>query len=72
MAIKTTDPVHQALLAFAETLRRNFASRVAAQPEDQLKSPVQMLLKAIGKTYQLDIDSRTEALGIPRSRVRSV
>jgi hypothetical protein len=60
MASKT-DPLHQALLAFAETLQRNFASRVAAQPEDQLKSPVQTLLKAIGKTFQLDLDSRTEA-----------
>ncbi len=32
---------------FAETLRASFASGMSAQPEDQLKAPVQALLKAV-------------------------
>ncbi len=47
---------------FASELKKNFALKAAAQPEDQLKAPVKTLLAACGKSLVgRDIDSRTEA-----------
>jgi len=45
---------------FAESVKRNFASNISAQPEDQLKKPVQELIESEGKKRWPDILSRTE------------
>jgi hypothetical protein len=51
-----------ALESFASDLKKNFALKAAAQPEDQLKAPVKTLLTASGKSLvKRDVDSRTEA-----------
>lgn len=50
----------EALNAYADTLQQNFASHTPAQPEDQLKRPVQNLLAAIGS----GIVTRTEATDV--------
>jgi len=47
---------------FASELKRNFALKAAAQPEDQLKAPVKTLLASCGKSLVGgEVDSRTEA-----------
>jgi hypothetical protein len=46
--------------AFASALRENFAIRLEAQPEDQLKSPVQALLTAAGASVGCVVSTRTE------------
>lgn len=45
---------------FADTLQRSLTDTLAAQPEDQLKGPVQALLRAAGASLGLDVDTRTE------------
>lgn len=50
----------EALNAYADTLQQNFASYTPAQPEDQLKHPIQNLLAAIGS----GIVTRTEATDV--------
>ncbi|MGD1088342.1 MAG: N-6 DNA methylase [Verrucomicrobiota bacterium] len=42
---------------FAQEIKRNFSSRIAAQPEDQLKPGVQKILQAAAR----QIETRTEA-----------
>ncbi|MBL3677213.1 MAG: N-6 DNA methylase [Alphaproteobacteria bacterium] len=49
----------ESLRAFARDLTANFASRVDAQPEDQLKAPVAALVKAVST----GVEVRTEARG---------
>jgi Type ISP C-terminal specificity domain/N-6 DNA Methylase len=46
-----------ALREFAQDIKRNFRSRIAAQPEDQLKPGVQRVLQAAAR----QIETRTEA-----------
>ncbi|HXV58993.1 MAG TPA: type ISP restriction/modification enzyme [Gaiellaceae bacterium] len=48
---------------FAETLTANFATATAnpAQAEDQLKGPLQQLLKAVGAAAGFAVQARTEA-----------
>jgi hypothetical protein len=46
-----------ALVEFAREIRRNFRSRIPAQPEDQLKPGVQRVLQAAGRR----VETRTEA-----------
>lgn len=55
--------IHEALCKFAESLTRNFsvASSSPAQPEDQLKGPMQELLKQVGCVFGRDAIARTEA-----------
>ena len=50
-----------AINKFADRVTENFKLPVAAQPEDQLKSPVGELLRSVGRTLALDVDFRTEA-----------
>ena len=45
---------------FAHEVAHNFSLPVAAQPEDQLKSPVGDLLRAVGEMTSLLVDWRTE------------
>jgi hypothetical protein len=47
---------------FAETITRNFQTRIDAQPEDQLKAPTQALVQAAGMQLGVEVGSRTEAL----------
>ena len=49
-----------ALEAFAQQITENFALRVDAQPEDQLKAPISIFLQAAGDVLDKDVDSRTE------------
>lgn len=51
---------HDALVAFGVGLTANFASSTVAQPEDQLKGPVQALLSAAGVAASMPVMSRTE------------
>jgi hypothetical protein len=57
------DSLQQALREFSATLTANFAVAVAnpAQAEDQLKGPMQTLLKRAGAAFGLDTVARTEA-----------
>jgi hypothetical protein len=50
-----------ALVNFSTALTDNFATRVAAQPEDQLKGPMQTFLAAAGGALGRKVASRTEA-----------
>lgn len=54
----------EALQAFAQELTTNFAAGVAvpAQPEDQLKGPMQQLLRRAGEEFDLEVVPRVEAL----------
>ncbi len=52
---------HAALRTYADTLTANFASTTQAQPEDQLKAPVGVLLVAAGRAAGKAIVSRTES-----------
>ena len=45
---------------YAAAVADNFRLPIDAQPEDQLKSPVGNLLRAIGQETGLDVNSRTE------------
>jgi hypothetical protein len=45
------------LINFAKSLKQNFAAPIAANPEDQLKGPIQVLLRSIVN----DVQPRTEA-----------
>ncbi|GEM49661.1 type ISP restriction/modification enzyme [Deinococcus cellulosilyticus] len=49
------------LINFARQVSTNFASKVKAQPEDQLKRPVQDLIEQCGVFQKQDILSKTEA-----------
>lgn len=49
-----------ALRVFADDLTTNFASLTTAQPEDQLKAPVGVLVKAAGLALGITVASRTE------------
>ena len=49
-----------ALQNFARDVTRNFALPVPANPEDQLKSPMQKLLREGGTALRFRVDSRTE------------
>ena len=50
-----------ALESFARDLTANFALPVPAGPEDQLKEPMKVLLRAAGTVFGCTIESRTEA-----------
>jgi hypothetical protein len=52
-----------ALREYATTLRANFSSTVTAQPEDQLKPPVQLLLSAAAGNVQTRTEAQVEGLG---------
>jgi Type ISP C-terminal specificity domain len=47
----------EAIVKYAEALKRNFAVHIPANPEDQLKAPVQDLLRAVA----VNVEPRTEA-----------
>ncbi len=49
-----------ALRAFARTLRENPSAALAAQPEDQLKAPVQALLRAAGTAFGRRVETASE------------
>lgn len=51
------------LQEFAVTLQENFSSAVPANPEDQLKSPVQNLLRATATKVQTRSEAQVEGLG---------
>jgi hypothetical protein len=50
-----------ALRTFAARITENFATNVAAQPVDQLKAPVQDLLRTAGTSFGITVVPRTEA-----------
>lgn len=52
-----------ALCEFAESLRANFASLIPANPEDQLKPPVQKLLQSVASDVQTRSETQVEGLG---------
>ncbi|MYE46493.1 MAG: N-6 DNA methylase, partial [Chloroflexi bacterium] len=49
-----------AVRQFADAIAANFATRIPAQPEDQLKAPVRDLLEACGGIWGIEAASRTE------------
>jgi hypothetical protein len=55
------DLAQSALANFADAIAANFSILVAAQPEDQLKAPVQTLLTRIGDALGIPVASRTES-----------
>ncbi len=63
-------PLAVPLLALAASLTANFelADLNPAQEEDQLKTPVQQLLKTAGELLALEVETRTEALSAPGVR----
>ncbi|MGI8913006.1 MAG: type ISP restriction/modification enzyme [Chloroflexota bacterium] len=60
-SLKTAQGLRVALDAFAQGLTSSFSSPIRAQPEDQLKSPVQTLLKRAGELIGRSILVRFEA-----------
>ncbi|MGB3633586.1 MAG: hypothetical protein WA982_06065 [Rubrobacteraceae bacterium] len=48
------------LKSFAASLTKTYSSTLGGQPEDQLKGPVQDLLRAAGSTMNFDVSSATE------------
>ncbi len=56
----TTGPFRDLVAGFADTVTSNFRQPVAAQPEDQLKSPVGNLLATVGRMTGLEVTWRTE------------
>ena len=59
----TPSAFKDALREYATTLRANFSSTVTAQPEDQLKPPVQLLLSAAAGNVQTRTEAQVEGLG---------
>src|SRR5437588_9248970 len=54
---------NQATEAFADALKQNFSSIIRANPEDQLKGPVQALLASAGKRVQTRSEAQVDELG---------
>lgn len=52
-----------AAIQFAQSLQSSFASRQPAQPEDQLKSPVQALLRAVRTKVLTKTEAQVDGLG---------
>lgn len=52
-----------AVVAFARTLKRNFAVQIPANPEDQLKAPMLTLLQAAVPNLQPRTEAQVEGLG---------
>jgi hypothetical protein len=62
LAPSVSGKFEDALKAFADRLTKNFAAKVPANPEDQLKGPLQDLLEQAGKTIgTASVVARTEA-----------
>lgn len=57
----TADTLGESIARFAESVASNFEIAIAAQPEDQLKRPVQNLLEAAGRHLGVEVRTRTEA-----------
>ncbi len=53
----------EALVGFARSLKRNFSVPIEANPEDQLKAPTQVLLRAAAATVQPRTEAQVEGLG---------
>src|ERR1051325_6129579 len=56
-------PFADALQAFAASLQANFSTLVPANPEDQLKPPVQTLLQVVVAGVQTRTEAQVEDLG---------
>src|SRR5208283_737184 len=56
-----SDTTAKPLVQFAVSLTANFSLNITAQPEDQLKAPVAVLVKAVGDIVGKRVDTRTEA-----------
>ena len=54
---------NEALLKFARSLQRNFSIPIQANPEDQLKTPMQLLLRAAATDVQPRTEAQVEGLG---------
>ncbi|HVS82994.1 MAG TPA: type ISP restriction/modification enzyme [Pyrinomonadaceae bacterium] len=52
-----------AIYAFATSLKTNFSSLMAANPEDQLKGPVQALLGSVAPRVQTRTEAQVQELG---------
>ena len=63
MPVSRTDTVLAALKAFANSVRADadLGTRIQAGPEDQLKRSVPELVKAVGKTLNLDVSVLSES-----------
>ena len=59
------------LREFAQDIKRNFSSRIAAQPEDQLKPGVQLVLKAAARQIETRTEVRADVEGRPDIGVAS-
>ncbi|MGA3145554.1 MAG: type ISP restriction/modification enzyme [Verrucomicrobiota bacterium] len=59
------------LREFAQDIKRNFRSRIAAQPEDQLKPGVQRVLQAAGRKIETRTEVRADVEGRPDIGVAS-
>jgi hypothetical protein len=53
----------QGLILFANRLRENFSALISANPEDQLKAPVQDLLKTVVREVQTRTEAQLEDIG---------
>jgi hypothetical protein len=59
--VNVNEAIHDALAQFGGDLTLNFAARVEAQPEDQLKGPCQTLLRSVGAALGRKVTARAEA-----------
>ena len=56
----TPGSIFDVLQDSAASLTKTYSSMLGGQPEDQLKGPVQELLRAVGATMNFDVSSATE------------
>lgn len=65
MTLAQNVPPHfkNAIEAFATSLKTNFSSLIAANPEDQLKGPVQGLLGSVAPRVQTRTEAQVQELG---------
>ena len=62
-----TNSFNDVLREFAQEIKRNFNSGIAAQPEDQLKPGMQLVLKAAARQIETRTEVRADVEGRPTS-----
>ncbi len=59
--MSTSEPPYAAFIAFAVDLSAKFAARARGQPEDQLRGPLETLLKAAGASFSKAVVAKGES-----------
>jgi hypothetical protein len=57
-----SEEVNEYLVTFANAIREKFSSVLVGQPEDQLKNPVENLVRSLGTQFGRTLNVVTEAI----------